>query len=104
MTPKIGGMLSIVIDRLPLVYANVPVSCAAVRGNPRRESSVMGKDGKDACRISVTFTRQQYAEIERLSKKQGMTKSWFVRRAAERLIEVEDGGPRLPLRDNHAQR
>jgi Ribbon-helix-helix protein, copG family len=98
------GMPGIVIDRLPLIYASVPPSCAAVRGNPRRESSVMGKDGKDACRISVTFTRQQYAEIERLSKKQGLSKSWFVRRAAERLIEIEEGGPRLPLGDNHAQR
>jgi hypothetical protein len=97
-------MLGIVIDRLPLVYASVPASFAADRGNPRRENSGMGKDGKDACRISVTFTRQQYAEIERLSKKQGMTKSWFVRRAAERLIELEDGGPRLPLVDDHAQR
>ena len=64
----------------------------------------MGKDGKDACRISVTFTRQQYAEIVRLSQKQGLTKAWLVRRATERLIEHENGGPLLPLMDNHAQR
>ena len=64
----------------------------------------MGKDGKDACRISVTFTRQQHAEIERLSKKQGVTLSWVVRRATELLIERENGGPFLPLSDNHAER
>jgi metal-responsive CopG/Arc/MetJ family transcriptional regulator len=64
----------------------------------------MGKDGKDACRVSVTFTRQQYAEIIRLSKKQGLSKSWFVRRATERFIEQENGGPLLPLIDDHAQR
>jgi metal-responsive CopG/Arc/MetJ family transcriptional regulator len=64
----------------------------------------MGKDGKDACRVSVTFTRQQYAEIGRLSKKQGLSRSWFVRRATERLIEQENGGPLLPLTDQNAQR
>jgi hypothetical protein len=92
-----------IVDR-PADFAANPRKCAAVRGNPRRESSILGKDGKDACRISVTFTRQQYAEIDRLSKKQGMTKSWIVRRAAERLIEAENGGPRLPLEDDYAQR
>jgi predicted DNA-binding protein len=64
----------------------------------------MGKDGKDACRISVTFTRLQHAELARLAKKQGVTKSWIVRRATERLIESENGGPLLPLVDDHAQR
>ena len=64
----------------------------------------MGKDGKDACRVSVTFTRQQYAEIIRLSKKHGLSKSWFVRRATEHFIEQENGGPSLPLIDDHAQR
>jgi metal-responsive CopG/Arc/MetJ family transcriptional regulator len=64
----------------------------------------MGKDGKDACRVSVTFSRQQYAELDRLSKKQGVTKSWLVRRASERLIEQENGGPLLNLSDDHAQR
>ncbi len=97
-------MLGKLIDRPTPARANVqnmvPRS-AAIRG---RGFLGMGKDGKDACRISVTFTRQQYAEIERLSKKQGVTKSWIVRRAAERLIETENGGPRLPLVDDHAQR
>jgi metal-responsive CopG/Arc/MetJ family transcriptional regulator len=64
----------------------------------------MGKDGKGACRVSVTFTRQQYAEIDRLSKKQGLSMSWFVRRATERFIEQENGGPMLPLTDSHAVR
>lgn len=97
-------MLSKLIDRptpgRASVQNMVPQS-AAIRGG---RFLGMGKDGKDACRISVTFTRQQYAEIERLSKKQGVTKSWIVRRAAERLIETENGGPLLPLVDDHAQR
>jgi hypothetical protein len=92
------------IDRTTPARAIVYLSCAAVRGNPRRKGLVMGKDGKDALRISVTFTRDQHAEISRLAKKQGVTKSWIVRRAAERLIEVENGGPQLPLVDDHAQR
>ncbi len=64
----------------------------------------MGKDGKNACRVSVTFTRRQYDEIDRLSKKQGGSMSWFVRRATERLIEQENGGPMLPLTDDNAVR
>lgn len=97
-------MLGKLIDRPTSARASVPEHCAAVRGNPRQEGLAMGKDGKDALRISVTFTRDQHAEISRLAKKQGVTKSWIVRRAAERLIEAENGGPRLPLVDDHAQR
>ena len=63
----------------------------------------MGKDGKDACRVSVTLSRQTYAELDLLSKKQGVSMSWVMRRATERFIEQEGGGPLLPL-DNHAQR
>ena len=64
----------------------------------------MGKDGKDACRVSVTLSRQQVGELERLAKKRGVSKSWLVRRATERLIEQENGGPFLSLIDDHAQR
>lgn len=64
----------------------------------------MGKDGKDACRVSVTFSRRQDVELERLARKQGVSKSWLVRRATERLMEQENGGPLLPLLDDHAQR
>jgi hypothetical protein len=101
---KSERMLVKLIDRPTPAHASVPEHCAADRGNPRQEGLAMGKDGKDALRISVTFTRDQHAEISRLAKKQGVTKSWIVRRAAERLIEAENGGPRLPLVDDRAQR
>jgi hypothetical protein len=57
----------------------------------------MGKDGNDAHRVSVTFSRAQHLELERIAKKHGMKVAWIVRRAAERLIEHENGGPMLPL-------
>jgi predicted DNA-binding ribbon-helix-helix protein len=57
----------------------------------------LGKDGQDAHRVSVTFSRAQHAELARIAGKHGMTVAWLVRRAAERLIEQENGGPMLPL-------
>lgn len=60
-------------------------------------SLVMGKDGKDAHRVSVTLTRAQHAKLERIANKYGVKVSWLVRRAAERLIDQEQGGPLLPL-------
>ena len=57
----------------------------------------MGKDGRDAVRVTTTFTRQQHAEIERVAKVNGVKVAWLVRRAVERLIEQANGGPMLPL-------
>lgn len=57
----------------------------------------MGKDGRDAVRVTTTFTRQQHAELERIAKQNGVKVAWLVRRAAERLIEQANGGPQLPL-------
>jgi metal-responsive CopG/Arc/MetJ family transcriptional regulator len=59
--------------------------------------TAMGKDGRNAHRVSVTFTREQYSELERIAKKNGASLSWVVRRAGERLIVEENGGPMLPL-------
>ncbi|MFC7477945.1 ribbon-helix-helix domain-containing protein [Dankookia sp. GCM10030260] len=70
------------------------------RGEPRIAAITergMGKDGKDAHRVSVTLSREQHAELERIARKHGMKVAWVVRRAAERLIEQENGGPLLPL-------
>ena len=64
----------------------------------------MGKDGHDAHRVSVTFSHAQHSELARIARKHGMTVAWLVRRAAERLIEQENGGPLLPLDLGHAQR
>lgn len=57
----------------------------------------MGKDGKNAHQVSVTLSRTQHVELERIAAKHGMTVAWIVRRAAEMLIEQENGGPMLPL-------
>ena len=61
----------------------------------------MGKDGQDAHRVSVTFSRAQHTELARIARKHGMTVAWLVRRAAERVIEQENGGPMLPLELGH---
>lgn len=57
----------------------------------------MGKDGKGACRVSVTLTKAQDTELKHLAEKYGVKVSWLVRRAAARLLEQEQGGPLLPL-------
>lgn len=57
----------------------------------------MGKDGRDAHRVTVTLTHLQHAELERIAKKSGAKVAWVARRAIERLIEHENGGPLLPL-------
>lgn len=81
----------------------MPRITAECRGRLYAEDDV-GKDGEDAHRVSVTLSRAQHAELARIAKKHGMTVAWLVRRAAERLIEQENGGPMLPLEiGRHAQ-
>ncbi|MEQ8451161.1 MAG: CopG family transcriptional regulator [Nitratireductor sp.] len=57
----------------------------------------MGKDGKDAERVTTTLTRAQKAELDRLAKSQGVKVAWLVRRAVERYLEEAAGGAMLPL-------
>lgn len=57
----------------------------------------MGKDGQNSTRVTVTLSRKHKAELDRLSKKHGVSAAWLVRRAVERLIEQSSGGPMLPL-------
>ncbi|MDA8412493.1 MAG: ribbon-helix-helix domain-containing protein [Desulfobacteraceae bacterium] len=57
----------------------------------------MGKDGKNAVRVTTTLTKDQNASLERLAKKNGVKKAWLVRRAVEMAIEEANGGPLLPL-------
>lgn len=57
----------------------------------------VGKDGKDAERVTTTLTRTQKAELDRLAKSQGVKVAWLVRRAVERYLEEAAGGPMLPL-------
>jgi hypothetical protein len=57
----------------------------------------LGRDGKDAWRVTTTLTRAQKADLERIAAKEGVKVAWLVRRAVERLIEQASGGPMLPL-------
>jgi hypothetical protein len=53
----------------------------------------LGKDGRDAERVTTTLTRAQKAELDRLAKAQGVKVAWLV----ERFLEDSAGGPMLPL-------
>lgn len=67
----------------------------------------MGKDGKDAERVTTTLSRSQKLELDRLAKAEGVKVAWLVRRAVERFLEQASGGPMLPLdfeRGEDAQR
>lgn len=70
-----------------------------VRGSPRKaaERLAMGKDGKNAKRITTTFTKQQHEALLMIAKRNGVDVSWLIRRAVDRLIEEAEGGPLLPL-------
>jgi hypothetical protein len=78
------------------------------RGMPRIAAELtMGKDGKDAERVTTTLSRLQKLELDRLAKAEGVKVAWLVRRAVERFLEQASGGPMLPLdfeRGEDAQR
>ena len=57
----------------------------------------MGKDGRDAVRVTTTLTREQHAELERLAQQHGVKVAWLLRRATERLIEQASDGSSFPL-------
>lgn len=74
---------------------------------PRNAAEViMGKDGRDAERVTTTLSRAQKSELDRLAERDGVKVAWLVRRAVERYLETERGGPMLPLDlgVNNAQR
>jgi len=56
----------------------------------------MGKDGRDAVRVTTTLTRKQHAELGRLADQNGVKLAWLVRHAVEHLIDEANGGT-LPL-------
>jgi hypothetical protein len=79
-------------------------NAAECRGTQRERP--VGKDGRDAWRVTTTLTRAQKAELDRIASIEGVKVAWLVRRAVERLIEQANGGPLLPLDlgQRHAQR
>jgi hypothetical protein len=57
----------------------------------------LGRDGRDAERVTTTLTRSQKTELDRLAQAQGVKVAWLVRRAVERFLDEATGGPLLPL-------
>ncbi len=60
----------------------------------------MGKDGKNAKRYTTTFTKEQFAALERIADANKVTVTWLIRRAVDHLIDSVDGaagGPMLPF-------
>lgn len=57
----------------------------------------MGKDGKNAKRITTTFTKEQHAALQRIAESNKVDVTWLIRRAVDRLIEQVDGGSGGPL-------
>jgi len=57
----------------------------------------MGKDGKNAKRITTTFSIEQADALERIAKVNRVEIPWLIRRAVDGLIEEAEGGPLLPF-------
>ena len=49
----------------------------------------MGKDGKNAIRLTTTLTKQQHKALEKLAQKYDVKLAWLVRKSVERLLEQE---------------
>jgi len=57
----------------------------------------MGKDGRDAERITTTFTKEVAARLDAVAKKHSVSKAWIIRRAVERALEDDGSKLLLPL-------
>lgn len=57
----------------------------------------MGKDGKNAKRVTVTFTKDQHQALLRIGEANKVDVAWLVRRAVDRFIEQVDGEAASPL-------
>lgn len=68
--------------------------------------SRLGKDGKDAERVTTTLSRAQKLQLDLIAEREGVKVAWLVRRAVERFLDEANGGPQLPfeLKAGHAQR
>lgn len=57
----------------------------------------MGKDGKNAKRVTITFTKDQYSALQRIAEANKVDVAWLVRRSVDRFIEQVDGDAASPL-------
>jgi hypothetical protein len=56
----------------------------------------MGRDGRNAVRVTTTLTRQQHNELARLGDQHHVKVAWLVRHAVEHLLDEANRGT-LPL-------
>jgi hypothetical protein len=57
----------------------------------------MGKNGKDAVRVTTTLSLSQKLQHDRLAEREGVKVVWLVRRAVERFLDEANGRPQLPF-------
>lgn len=60
------------------------------RGTPRRWK--VGKDGRDAVRLTTTLSRRQYNQLQKLSEKHEVKLAWLVRYATQQLLRDAEKG------------
>lgn len=63
---------------------------AAFRGEDE-----MGKDGRDAERLTTTLSRARKLQLEALAEREGVSVAWLIRRAVERYLDAGEGGPHI---------
>lgn len=76
------------------------------RGMPRSAAGKsMGKDGRNAARVTATLSKASKAEVDRLAAREGVSSAWVVRRAVDLYIKQAGAGPSgLSGRGSDAQR
>lgn len=75
----------------------VEANMFAPRNAADNRGVIVGKDGRDAERVTTTLSKRQKAELERVADARGVKVAWLVRRAVERFLDDASGGPMLPL-------
>ncbi|HEY0974616.1 MAG TPA: CopG family transcriptional regulator [Solimonas sp.] len=57
----------------------------------------MGRDGRNAARVTTTLTKDKADALKRLAEANGVKEAWLIRRAVEKLLSEVGGGTQLPL-------
>lgn len=56
----------------------------------------MGKDGRDATRVTATLSKACKAELDHLAAREGVSSAWVVRRAVDLYIKQARDASSLP--------
>lgn len=75
----------------------------ARRGMPRilLGGTHMGRDGRDAKRITTTLSRERKAELDRVARAHGVKSAWLTRRAVEHFLDEIAAGHPLSFGKGH---